>query len=241
MAILLLNPSIRLLLRNTTPVIPINNYQSLNRLNYNAPLFPHSNKKSYRAIKTRRQIRTLAIKESRISSPPNFQEPEAQAAVRIRPRTRASTAKERHKTAKGKPQQRAFTAEKRQGITKVKPRTRASTTRKHNSRSPPSPPRSDLGVAIEGEYEIQRIIDHRSTPSGNEYKVVWTDIWVKVDNLGGVKKALQDFQVERYGKTSKSVVRNRVSSLPLVRSTPTREIRSLGTFIQKDSKAILTL
>ena len=77
MAILLLNPSIRLLLRNTTPVIPINNYQSLNRLNYNAPLFPHSNKKSYRAIKTRRQIRTLAIKESRISSPPNFQEPEA--------------------------------------------------------------------------------------------------------------------------------------------------------------------
>ena len=111
-------------------------------LNY---LFSQSNTKSHGTVNKRRRIRASTAKEKLISSPSAPLGPWVHAALKIGPRTRASTVKERHRITKAKP---------RQGITMVKPRTRAATTQKLDSRSPPISQVSDLGVAIEGEYEI---------------------------------------------------------------------------------------
>ena len=37
--------------------------------------------------------------------------------------------------------------------------------------------------------------------------MVWTDTWVKVDDLGGAKKAVEDFKMERHDNVSKHQAR----------------------------------
>ena len=165
----------------------------------------------------------------------NSVEPESRSTVQTRRRTRASTVKERHggsaplkplePVSRGVVQARRHT---RTSTTKAchadiraRRRTRTSTTKERRGNAPLKPrkrPNPGLGVVIEGEYEIQRIIDHRSTSHGDEYKVVWADTWVTADDLGGARKALQDFKKERSRNISKTPVRNRKSGISCVPS-----------------------
>jgi len=43
------------------------------------------------------------------------------------------------------------------------------------------------------EWEIIRIVDHRSTMGGREYKVAWADTWVGEADLGNAQKTLQQY------------------------------------------------
>lgn len=200
--------------------------------------------KSQNVGKVRRGTRASAAKVHHASSPPEPLEPGRHRAIRAKIRTRASTAQERNGSLplkplelapnaaiKAKPRTRTSTVRQRNGTPKAKPRTRASAAKERHSRvrtKALNPPKPGVGVASEGEYEIQRIVDYRSTPYGDEYKVVWADTWITADDLGGAKKALQDFKLERYGNVSKHPARNRVRNLPRVRISPTGNARSLG-------------
>ena len=131
------------------------------------------------------------------------------------PRTRASTAQKRlgggHSLKAPEPVPH--------GTNRRKPRTRASAVEKRPRRSPPRKPiRRGLGVAIDGEYEVQRIVEHRATPYGDEYKVVWADTWVTAKDLKGAQQALQDFKSTRFGKISKAPLSKRVRGKPRVSS-----------------------
>ena len=123
-----------------------------------------------------------------------------------------------------KPRRRTFTAKERQGgisspkplepVSRItKPRTRASRTTvnaKHRTRvskrkrDDSSALKPACGVAGDGEYEICRIVGHRSTAHGDEYEVVWKNTWVSAGDLRGARETLQNFKAERFGKSKLS-------------------------------------
>ena len=61
--------------------------------------------------------------------------------------------------------------------------------------------------------------------------MVWADILVTADDLGGAKKALEDFKMERFGDNSEAPVRrSRGKGLSLGRRSPTGKAQNSGTF-----------
>ena len=151
-----------------------------------------------------------------------------------KPRTRTSTAKERQGAISSpkpssritKPRTRASNAKARQRgssplehwkpasrtAINVKPRTRVSKKQRRDS----SALKPASGVAVDGEYEIHRIVDHRSTAYGDEYEVVWKNTWVSAEDLRGARESLQKFKAERFGNISKAPTGNIPSKLSLL-------------------------
>ena len=174
---------------------------------------------------TKPTTRTSTAEERRESiSAPKPLEPISRTA---RPRTRASTAKERQGGISSpkppepvsrvdKPRTRAFNAKKRYGgsshLERSKPASRTAINTKSRTRvskkkrcdSSAIEPAS--GVAVDGEYEIYRIVDHRSTADGDEYEVVWKNTWVSAEDLRGARETLRNFKAERFGNTSKDLI-----------------------------------
>lgn len=175
---------------------------------------------SHGAFTTERCTRASAAKERDGSSPLKPLRAGPHAAVKANPRMRASAAKTCSSTPKAKPRTRASVANERHSISKATSRKRVSKAQHSNLARKPRKP--GVGVALEGEYEIQRIVDYRSTSYGDEYKVTWADTWVTVEDLSGAREALQEFRAERMGTVSKAPISTRVKGPPRFRRSSSK-------------------